>query len=93
MKKKILVLQFRTDESLKHERECIIKMGDLKKSDLHFLNVLNLKTKLPKVKNLAKYKGRTLFEMNGDIKFPKITNNNYSFTLSGHRYFWFKLKK
>jgi len=32
-------------------------MGDLKKSDLHFLNVLNLKTKLPKVKNLAKYKG------------------------------------
>ena len=57
MKKKILVLQFRTDESLKHERECIIKMGDLKKSDLHFLNVLNLKTKLPKVKNLAKYKG------------------------------------
>jgi len=43
--------------------------------------------------NLAKYKGRTLFEMNGDIKFPKITNNNYSFTLSGHRYFWFKLKK
>lgn len=57
MAKKILVLQFRTDQSLKHERECIIKTGGFKKTDLLFLNVLNLRTKLPGVKNLTKYKG------------------------------------
>lgn len=57
MKKKILVLQFRTDQSLKHERDCIIKSGNFNKNDLHFINVLNSKSKLPKAKDLSDYIG------------------------------------
>lgn len=57
MKKKILVFQFRTDKSLKHERDCIIENGNFKKSDLYFINVLNLRSKLPNLDELANYKG------------------------------------
>lgn len=56
MEKPTLVLQFRTDASLKHEIDCYLKKGGYKKSDFKVVNVLQAKNRIPKVKDLNKYK-------------------------------------
>ena len=55
MKKPILLLQFRTDKSLEHERMCILDKGKLNIKNLDIINVLDPKAKLPKAKDLNKY--------------------------------------
>ena len=55
MKKPILLLQFRTDRSLEHERECILEKGRLMAKDLEVINVLDPESKLPRPKDLDKY--------------------------------------
>jgi len=57
MKKKLLILQFRTDKSLRHERDCFIKSGNFKKSDLHFVNILDSRSRLPMLDDLSSYCG------------------------------------
>lgn len=57
MKKKILVLQFRNDKSLTHERSCLISKNGFDKSDLHFVNVLNSRIRIPNTKELNNYRG------------------------------------
>jgi GMP synthase (glutamine-hydrolysing) len=56
MKKPILILQFRTDKSLAHERSQIIKHGKFKKSDLNFVNVMDGRSKIPGPSDLKKYR-------------------------------------
>jgi GMP synthase (glutamine-hydrolysing) len=56
MNNQILVLQFRSDKSLYHEREQIIKRGKFKKDELKFVNVMDLRQKVPKPTELANYK-------------------------------------
>ena len=46
MRKKILVLQFRTDKSLTHEQNCLIAGGKFKQSELCFLNILEVKSNI-----------------------------------------------
>src|SRR4030042_6579050 len=55
--KKFLALQFRTDQSLTHEQDCLLRSGGFKKSELQFLNVLDQQNKLPKIKDLNNYQG------------------------------------
>ncbi len=55
MKKKILVLQFRTGKSLAHERKCLLKNGYFKKDNFKFVNILN--PKKIKIKNINSYTG------------------------------------
>lgn len=54
MKKKILVLQFRTDQSLKHEQDCF-KKALSKKYSLFFLNVFGESFKAPSKRQLLNY--------------------------------------
>lgn len=77
MKKKILVLQFRTDQSLDHERSCIAYCGSFDKSELHFLNVLDLKNRLPELGDLEYYKG-VILGGSGEVNisdWSKVTKN------------------
>ena len=60
MTNKILVIQFRTDKSLIHERQCILSGCGLPKSQFRFVNVLNSKTRIPKTKELDNYKATIL---------------------------------
>lgn len=53
--KKILVLQFRTDESIEHERNCFSKAGAWKNDSLEFVNILEDGTKCPKPSDLNNY--------------------------------------
>jgi GMP synthase (glutamine-hydrolysing) len=55
MKKPILVLQFRTDKSLQHERDMYLTQGGFKKSQLVFKNILDNRVKVPTPKDLTKY--------------------------------------
>lgn len=57
MIKKFLVLQYRTGKSLNHEKECIRKAGNFKKDELEFINVLDSRSKLPTIADLANYAG------------------------------------
>ncbi|MBU0647619.1 type 1 glutamine amidotransferase [Patescibacteria group bacterium] len=57
MEKNILVLQFRMDKSLAHERSCLLSMGGFNKSELHFVNVLDGRSRLPKLDELDEYRG------------------------------------
>lgn len=43
--------------------------------------------------DLSKYKGLHLFELNGEVQFPEITEDKNIFTLTGHRFFWFHISK
>lgn len=44
--------------------------------------------------DLSAYEGRIPAELNGSTShFPPITKKPYIFTMSGHRFFWFQLKK
>lgn len=43
--------------------------------------------------DLSKYKGLHLFELNGEVQFPEITEDRNVFTLTGHRFFWFHISK
>ena len=44
--------------------------------------------------DLSEYEGHTPFEMNGEVEFPPITISRPNvYTLTGHRFFWFQLKK
>lgn len=43
--------------------------------------------------DLSKYKGLYLYELNGEVQFPKITEDKNIFTLTGHRFFWFHISK
>lgn len=43
--------------------------------------------------DLSKYKGLHLFELNGEVQFPEITEDKNVFTLTGHRFFWFHISK
>jgi len=43
--------------------------------------------------DLSKYKGLYLFELNGEVQFPEITEDKNIFTLTGHRFFWFHISK
>jgi GMP synthase (glutamine-hydrolysing) len=45
--KKILVLQFRTDKSLAHEREVLMRITGLKSTSFKFINLLDKKASLP----------------------------------------------
>ena len=47
MHKKILVLQFRTDKSLAHEREVLMRITGLKSTNFKFINLLDKKASLP----------------------------------------------
>jgi len=60
MKKKIWVLQFRTDKSLYHERDCIVRSADLKESEILFFNLLDRRGKLPEIKDLKNCRGLIL---------------------------------
>lgn len=53
MKKKILVLQFRTDQSLKHEQQCFTSVAKLSRNTIDFLNVF-AETPLNSLKNKLK---------------------------------------
>lgn len=57
MKKKILVLQFRTDKSLIHERACIIQTGNFNKAEFNFINILKPHSQALKLIDLDLYKG------------------------------------
>lgn len=57
MNKKILVLQFRTDKSLIHERSCIIQAGNFNEAELDFINILNPHDQTLKSINLDFYQG------------------------------------
>ncbi len=56
MKKK-LVLQFRTDKSLIHERACIIQAGSFNEDELDFINILDRHSQAPASINLNLYRG------------------------------------
>lgn len=43
--------------------------------------------------DLSKYKGLHLFELNGEVQFPEITDDKNVFTLTGHRFFWFHISE
>jgi len=43
--------------------------------------------------DLSEYKGLNLFEMNGEIVFPTVTDEKYFLTLTGHRFFWFHISE
>lgn len=44
--------------------------------------------------DLSAYDGYIPFEMNGEVEFPPITKTRPNvYTLTGHRFFWFQLKK
>jgi len=43
--------------------------------------------------DLSAYKGLNLFEMNGEVVFPKVGESKYFFTMTGHRFFWFHISK
>ncbi len=43
--------------------------------------------------DLSRYKGLYLFELNGEVQFPKITDDKNVFTMTGHRFFWFHISK
>lgn len=55
MNKPTLVLQFRTDASLKHEQEQIITKGRFTNGELKFVNILDNRYKIPEPKDLDKY--------------------------------------
>lgn len=55
MKKPILLLQFRTDKSLEHEKKCILEKGNLESDKLRVINVLDYDADLPEPKDLDKY--------------------------------------
>jgi GMP synthase (glutamine-hydrolysing) len=57
MKKKILVIQFRTDKSLQHERDCIVQAGDWDISQLVFINMLNPDVPINILENINSYGG------------------------------------
>ncbi len=57
MRKKILVLQFRTDKSLTHERSCIIQSGNFNKDNFDFINILDHQKQDLGLINLDIYKG------------------------------------
>ncbi len=54
--KKILLLQFRTDASLEHEREMICKMGGFDLSEFEIVNVLDKNPTIPQPKDVDKYR-------------------------------------
>jgi len=54
--KKILLLQFRTDISLEHEREMIYKMGGFDKSEFEVINVLDKDAIIPGPYDVNHYK-------------------------------------
>lgn len=56
MKKPVLLLQFRTDQTLEHERKCILEKGGFTNGELKIVNVLDKRYKLPKPKDLDKYR-------------------------------------
>lgn len=41
---------------------------------------------------LGRYAGRIPVEIFGGVNFPKINDNPYFFTLTGHRFLWLRLK-
>lgn len=44
--------------------------------------------------DLSEYDGMIPFEMNGEVEFPEITKSRPNvYTMTGHRFFWFQLKK
>lgn len=47
--KKLLVVQFRTDSSLEHEKRCIKRITKLKKSQIEFFNVFDKKSSYKKL--------------------------------------------
>lgn len=55
MNKPILLLQFRTDESLEHERKCILEKGKFEEDSIKVINVLDPNSTLPKPSDLDKY--------------------------------------
>lgn len=60
MTKPILLLQFRTDESLEHERQCILKVLGLSQEDLVSVNVADANSLIPARKDLKKYRALIL---------------------------------
>lgn len=55
MQKPILVLQFRTDKSLKHERDCLISASKLPLERFHFVNILDKNVSIPRKEDLSNY--------------------------------------
>ncbi len=56
MKKQILLLQFRTDASRKHELDQIIEKGGFKRSEIKVVNLLDKRYKVPTAKDVNKYR-------------------------------------
>lgn len=57
MSKPTLLLQFRTDESLEHERKMIMRFGHFTLENMEAVNVLDPATKIPGPDDLDKYNG------------------------------------
>jgi GMP synthase (glutamine-hydrolysing) len=66
MKKPILLLQFRTNKSLQHERDCILDKGSFRDEQVKSINVLDNNTKLPKPKDLGNYSA-VIFGGSGEV--------------------------
>lgn len=54
-KKPVLLLQFRTDQSLKHEVDCVIKNSGIGRENLDVINIVDPKSEIPTARDVAKY--------------------------------------
>ncbi len=55
MKKPILLLQFRTDQSLQHELDCILEKGQFKPNEVEVRNIFDNNFDIPTPEDLDKY--------------------------------------